>query len=279
MSWTLASALFLLSGVPAVAVAPVDPMLITTHAQGEAPAAWHLSMRVSAPATTTDPQHVGVSLGVGRTGAYRGAFRYQPSETDVLGFMSGVLGLRLWSNDKWTIAADAEHARVWAARKLYQSGGFQFQAHDRRWVTLGVVSAMASHRRWLGVIEGVEVGAGRMVIRESVAGRVGSDQLNEAPVLVLKTAAPVGMVGVRLSRRLRWGFSGDAGLRLIGAGRSRGGVVPFAHATLDWEITRAVFTSRKYGQGRLGLTGNHATSPRAASYYQNGVGVALTISF
>jgi len=279
MSWTLASALFLLSGVATPPPPTFDPMLVAPGVQGEAQAAWHLSMAVTAPATTTDPQHVGVSLGVGRSGAYRAAFLYQPSETDVLGFMSGVLGLRLWASDKWTIAADAEHARVWAARKLYQSGGFQFQAHDRRWVTLGVVSAMASHRRWLGVIDGFEVGGGRMVIRESVAGRVGGDQLNDAPVLVLKTAAAVGMVGVRLSRPLRWGFTGDARLRLIGAGRSRGGVVPFAHATLDWDITRKLFASRKYGEGRIGLTGTHASSSRAATYYQNGVGVALKIAF
>lgn len=279
MSWTLASALFLLSGVSAMPAAIDDPTLIAVPAQGETVARWHLSMRVSAPATTTDPQHVGVSLGVGRTGAYRAGFRYQPSETNVLGFMSGAVGLRLWSSATWTIAADAEHAGVWSARKLYQSGGFQFQEHDRRWITLGVVSAMASHRRWLGVIDGVEVGGGRMVIRESVAGRVGGTQLNEAPVLVLKTAAAVGMVGLSLSRPLPWGLSGEARLRLIGAGRSRGGVVPFAHATFDWDLTRTVFSSRKYGQGRLGLNGNHATSSRAATYYQNGVGVALKIAF
>jgi hypothetical protein len=280
MSWTLVSALFVLSGVSAVPAPTGDPSLITAPTQGERrSAAWQLSMRVSAPATTTDPQHVGVSLGVGRTGAYRAALRYQPAETEVLGFMSGAVGLRLWSSDTWTIAADAEHARVWSARPLYESSGFQFQAHDRRWVTLGVVSAMASHRRWFGVINGLEAGGGRMVIRESVAGRIGGNQLNETPVLVLKTAAAVGMVGVSLSRPLRLGFSGDARLRLIGAGRSRGGVVPFAHAVLDWDVSRTVFASRKYGQGRLGLSGTHATSSRAASYYQNGVGIALKIVF
>lgn len=279
MSWSLAAALFMVSGVPAVTPPPVDPSLIAVHTQGELPAAWHISMRVAAPMTTTDPQHLGISLGVGRTGQYRAGFRYQPSETALLGFMSGAAGLRLWHSDKWTIAADAEHARVWSARKLYQSGGFQFQRHDRRWITLGVVSAMASHRRWLGVIDGFEVGGGRMVIREMVAGRVGSNQLNDTPVLVLKTAAAVGMVGVSLSKPLRWGLSGDARVRLIGAGRSRGGVVPFAHATIDWAITRHIFSSRRYGRGELGLTGNHATSTRAATYYQNGLGVTLKIAF
>ena len=279
MSWTLATALFLLSGVSAVSAPTEDPSLIAAPAQGERAATWQLSMRVSAPATTTDPQHVGVSLGVGRTGIYRAAVRYQPAETEVLGFMSGAVGLRLWSSDNWTIAAGAEHARVWSARRLYESSGFQFQGHDRRWVTLGVVSAMASHRRWFGLIDGFEVGAGRMVIRESVAGRIGGNQLNEAPVLVLKTAAAVGMVGLSLSRPLLWGFSSDARLRVIGAGRSRGGVVPFAHATVDWDVSHQVFSSRRFGKGRLGLSGNHATSARAASYYQNGVGIAFKIAF
>jgi hypothetical protein len=279
MSWSLAAALFLVSAVPPAASTPPDPTLIPVNTQGEVPAAWHLSMRVAAPMTTTDPQHVGISLGVGRTGIYRAAFRYQPSETELLGFMSGAAGLRLWKSEKWTIAADAEHARVWSARKLYQSGGFQFQGHDRRWTTLGVVSAMASHRRWLGVIDGFEAGGGRMVIRQSVAGRVGGDQLNDEPVLVLKTAAAVGMVGVSLSKPLAWGFSANGRLRLIGAGRSRGGTVPFAHGTLDWEVTRTVFSSRRYGRGQLGIAGNFATSTRAATYYQNGLGVTLKIAF
>jgi len=279
MTWSLAAALFMMSGVPAGAPVPDDPTLIAVHTQGELPAAWHLSMRVATPMTTTDPQHVGISVGVGRTGFYRAGFRYQPSETELLGFMSGAVGLRLWQTENWTIAADAEHARVWSARKLYESGGFQFQGHDRRWTTLGVVSAMASHRRWLGVIDGFEAGGGRMVIRQSVAGRVGGDQLNANPVLVLKTAASVGMVGVRLSRPLPWGFSAGARLRLIGAGRSRGGTVPFAHSTMDWEIARTVFSSRRYGRGQLGLAGNVATSTRAATYYQNGLGVTLKIDF
>jgi hypothetical protein len=279
MSWSLAAALFMASGVSATPPVPSDPTLITVPAQGELPAAWHLSMRVTAPMTTTDPQHIGVSLGVGHAGWYRASFRYQPSETELLGFMSGAVGLRLWHSDKWTIAADAEHARVWSGRKLYESGGFQFQGHDRRWTTLGVVSAMASHRRWLRVIDGFEIGGGRMVIRELVAGRVGGEQLNEDPVLVLKTAAAVGVVGVRLSTPVRWGVSADARVRVIGAGRSRGGIVPFAHATVDWEITRTVFTSRRYGRGQVGLTGNHATNRRAATYYQNGLGLALKIAF
>ena len=49
-------------------------------------------------------------IGVGRSGFYRAGFRYQPSETEVLGFMSGVAGLRLFQTANWTVAADAEHA-------------------------------------------------------------------------------------------------------------------------------------------------------------------------
>lgn len=279
MSWSLAAALFMVSGVPATPPTPADPSLVAVHTQGESPTAWNISIRVTAPMTTTDPQHVGYAIGVGRSGFYRAGFKYQPSETDVLGFMSGVAGLRLFQTANWTVAADAEHARVWSARKLYHSGGFQLQGHDRRWLTMGVVSAMSSTKRWFGAIDGFEMGGGRMVIRESVAGRVGGDQLNEDPVLVLKTAAAVGMVGVSLSRPLRWGFSAGGRLRLIAAGRSRGGTVPFAHGTMDWEITRTLFSSRRYGRGVIGVTGNHATSRRAAAYYQNALGITLKIGF
>jgi hypothetical protein len=279
MSWSLVAALFMMSGPQAAPAVASAPSSVAVQPQAERPTMWHLAMRVTAPMTTTDPQHVGVSLGVGRAGFYRGAIRYQPSETEALGFVSGAAGLRLMQSEHWTIAVDAEHTRIWSARKLYESGGFQFQGHDRRWITLGVVSAMSSERRWAGVIDGFEVGGGRMVIRESVAGRLDGDQLNADPVLVLKTAAAVGMMGVTLSRPLRWGFSGNARIRLIAAGRSRGGTVPFAQATAEWEIARTIFTSQKYGRGQLGVSGNHATSSKAAVYYQNGLGLSLRISF
>lgn len=279
MSWSLAAAFVVMAGAHVTPLAAGDPSLVAAPPRAEQAAAWQLAMRVAAPMTTTDPQHVGVSLGVGRAGAYRAALRYQPSETDALGFVSGTAGLRLLHNTNWTIAVDAEHARVWSARKLYESGGFQFQGHHRRWMTLGVISAISAERRWLGAIDGFEVGGGRMVIRESVAGQIGGDRLNEEPVLVLKTAAAVGMVGVTLSRPLRWGFEGDARIRLIGAGRSRGGTVPFAHATAEWTISRTLFTSQKYGRGLLGLSGNHATSSKAAVYFQNGLGLSLRIAF
>jgi len=116
-------------------------------------------------------------------------------------------------------------------------------------------------------------------VRDQVMGRIGSTPLNAAPVAVLKTAAAVGMVGVRMSYPLRWGFDSEARVRVLGAGHSRGGVVPFGHATAEWELSRAVFSSNRYGRGRLGVTGSHATSARAATYYQNGVGLTLKIAF
>jgi hypothetical protein len=277
MSWTLVTALFLASG--ATASAPVDPGLLSAPMQAEAGAAWQLAMRVTGPLTTTDPRHVGVSLGVGRAGTYRAGFRYQPSETSVLGFMHGTLGFRLAATDRWTVAVDMEHSHVWSARQLYRTGAFGLEGHDRRWLTMGVVSAHASQRRWFGIVDGVELGGGRMVIRNMVAGRTGSTELNDQPVLVLKAAAPVGMFGVHLSRPLPWGVLADARVRVIGAGRSRGGIVPFAHAVAEWELMRAIFSSSRYGQGRLGLVGTHSTSNRAATYYQNGVGVTLKIAF
>lgn len=278
MSWTLAAALFLVPSLPVPVVLP-DPALIAQPEQANAGASWQLAMRVTGPMTTTDPQHVGIAIGVGRSGAYRAGLRYQPSETTALGFMHGTLGFRLRSTATWTVAADVEHSHVWSARRLYRTGGFQFEGHDRRYVSLGVVSARASRRKWFGLIDGVEVGAGRMVIRNMVAGRVGSTALNDEPVLILKTAAPVGMLGVTMSKPLFWGLAGDGRLRVIGAGRSRGGVVPFAHAMFDWEVSKTIFRSGTYGRGTLGVTGTHSTSDRSATYYQNGVGLALKIAF
>lgn len=278
MSWSLAAALLMVSGVPASPGAG-DPVLLAPPDVYESAPAWQLNIRVAGPLTTTDPQHVGVSLGVGRAGAYRMGVRYQPAETSALGFLHGTVGLRLVSTDRWTVAADAEHSHVWSSRRLYRSQGFQFEGHDRRWVTLGVVSARAHHRRFLGWIDGVELGVGRMVLRNMVAGRVGSTALNDEPVLVLKTAAPVGMAGLYVSRPLPWGLLGSARVRVIGAGNSRGGEVPFAHAVADWEVSRRIFTSRRYGRGELGLAGSHASSIRAATYYQNGVGLSLKIAF
>jgi len=277
MSWTLAAVWVVMSSA---ALATPDPSLLAVPEQGDVRAAqWQLAMRVATPVTTTDPNHIGVAIGVGRAGTYRLGLRYQPAESDLLGFMHGTVGFRLLATDRWTVAADVEHTHVWASRGLYRSGSFQFEGHDRRWLSLGVVSAVASHRRWLGVIEGVEVGAGQLGVRDQVMGRIGSTPLNSEPVAVLKTAAAVGMVGVRMSHPLRWGFDGEARVRILGAGHSRGGVVPFGHATAEWEISRAVFSSSRYGRGRLGVTGSHATSPRAATYYQNGVGLTLKIAF
>jgi hypothetical protein len=278
MSWTLAAALLMVSGVPS-ATAPVDPSLLTAPEQEEVGASWQLAMRVTGPLTTTDPQHVGFSFGVGRSGVVRTGLRYQPAETSALGFMHGTAGFRLVSSEHWTVAADVEHSHVWSSRKLYRTGGFQFEGHDRRWVTLGVLSVQMNQRRWFGLVDGFEVGAGRMAIRNMVAGRDGSVELNAEPVLILKSAAPVGMVGITLSRPLFWGLRGQARVRVIGAGNSRGGVVPFAHTVTEWEVSRALFSSSRYGRGELGLVGTHSTTARAATYYQNGVGISMKIAF
>jgi hypothetical protein len=263
----------------AASLAPTDPSLFAPVAQDVATPRWQVEMRVAAPATTTDPQHVGVALGVGRAGAIRIGARFQPQETSLVGFLHAALGVRLHTSARWTIALDAEHSHVWAARRLYRVNGFQLEGHDRRQLSLGVVSAMASQARWFGVVDGVEVGAGRMHIRRLVAGRAGSAALNDSLVPILESEAPVGMVGLRLSHSLPLGFLGQARARLIGAGNSPGGEVPFAHGTVEWDVTREIFRSSKYGTGRLGLAGNHATNPRAASYYQNGIGATLKIVF
>ena len=273
MTWTLAALLV------AASLTPSDPSLFAPVAQDVKTPQWQVEMRVAAPATTTDPQHIGVAIGAGRSGRLHLGARFQPQETEPFGFLHATAGVRLHASARWTIALDLEHSHVWAARRLYRVNGFQLEGHDRRQLSLGVVSAMAPAARWFGVVDGVEVGAGRMHIRRLVAGRAGSSALNDALVPILESEAPVGMLGVRLSRQLPWGLQAQGRARLIGAGHSPGGEVPFAHATFDWDVTRPIFRSTKYGTGRLGLSGTHATNARAATYYQNGVGVTLKIVF
>jgi hypothetical protein len=260
--------------------ASLDPLLLSTPWQPVAAPQWQVVMRAAGPLTTTDPRHIGVGIGLGRSGASRFGFRYQPSGNDWLGFIHGTIGARLAQSGDWAIAVDAEHAHVWSSRRLYRTtSGFQFEGHDRRQMTLGVLSASRLHTPLFGLITGFEIGAGRMHIRELVAGRLGNEGLNPRLVPVLESAAPVGMVGARLSRRLLFGFDGEARVRLVGAGRSRGGVVPFAHGVVDWEVMRRVLPMRAAGEVRLGVHGSHATSSRAATYYQNGVGVTLKFVF
>ncbi len=277
MGWTLAAALTMLAAVPPAPAA--DPALLAPPVDVERESLWQVAVRVAAPVTTTDPQHVGVSLGIGRAGTYRTGIRYQPAESDFFGFVHATMGWRLAHGDRWTVALDLEHTRVWAASRLYRADGFQLEGHDRRQLSLGTLSAVSSGRRFFGLVDGVEIGAGQMRIRRLVAGRVGHELLNPDLVWILDSAAPVGMVGARLARPLRWGFTGHARVRLIGAGRSRGGTVPFAHVTAEWEVMRRLFRSSRLGQGNIGLTGVHASSSRAATYYQNGLGVALKIAF
>jgi hypothetical protein len=87
------------------------------------------------------------------------------------------------------------------------------------------------------------------------------------------------VLGVSAAHDLVFGFEGRARFRLIGAGHSRGGEVPFAHFATEWDVTKQVFESKTFGRGSLGLVGNHATSTRAVSYFQNGVGLTFHLAF
>lgn len=276
MSWWLTTALLLSTG----AGAPIDPDLLAPQSSVEVERRWQLAMSVLAPLTTTDPNHIGTAFGVGRQGRIRAGARYQPSESDLRGFIHATLGLTLRESASARLAADFEYSHVWASRRLFQTRAFQFEGHDRRQVYLGVVSLQRTDgRRWWGLVDGVEIGAGRMHVRDLVAGRVGGTVLNPDPVAVLKSVAPVGMVGATLSRPLPLGLDGSARLRVFGAGHSRGGVVPFAQASVEWEVVRQVFSSPRYGRGALGLAGTHATHTRSPLYFQNGVGLTLKIAF
>ena len=118
-----------------------------------------------------------------------------------------------------------------------------------------------------------------MHIWSLVSARAGEDRLSAAPDPILESSAPVGLFGLTVARPLFWGFEAQTRFRVIGAGHSRGGEVPFAHMTAEWDVTRQLFQSKKFGRAFLGLTGNHATSSRAVSYFQNGLGLAFRFAF
>jgi hypothetical protein len=263
--------LLVVSGLPMAG--ETEPGVVPAPAPIERHATWQVGVSAASPMTTTDPQHVGVSLDVARLGTSRVGLQYQPSKTGPLGFVQATLGLRLLSSDRLTVAADFETSQVWATRVLFQTPGFQFERHERRWLNLGVLSFKAHDRRWLGLIDGIELGAGRMFIRDMAAGRDLTKDRGEEPVLILKSAATVGMLGLNLSRPLFLGLGGQVHVRVIGGGRSKGGEVPFAHVTAEWEV------SKTFGPATLGLTGIHASNARAVTYFQNGVGVVFRAAF
>jgi len=278
--WHLALAALLLTG-PATMVVPADDRQVPTAppVSMEPRPLWQISMQVKAPVTTTDPEHVAYGLGVARTGTYRIGGRYQPSETSLRGAVNAFMGVRLLQKPSLDVAFDLEYTQVWADRRLFRGIGWQLEGHDRRRLSLGIVSAQFRKHRYFGAIEGIELGLGRMYIRRLVTARAGATALNSSQEPILVSSGWVGMAGVRLVRPLFWGLTGDARARVIGGGRSRGGEVPFAQLTVDWDIMRPMFQSQKFGHGFVGLTGNHATSSRSASYFQNGIGLAFRVAF
>lgn len=282
MAWTWAlTALAAVAGVTPAAAPVVDdpPAAKVAQASHDLPPIWQISMNVSGPVTSTDPQHVAVGIGAGRSGRYRAGFRYQPAENDLLGLIHSRLGFRLLRRDSLDVAFDLDFTQVWADRRLFRGTGWELEGHDRRRLSLGIVSILPRERRYLGLIAGIELGAGRMYIRRLVSARVGSESLNSRQEPILISSGPVGMIGLRMTRPLFWGFTGDAHVRVIGAGRSRGGEVPFAHLTTEWGVTRRVFASQRFGRGEFGVTGNHASSARATTYFQNGLGLTFRIAF
>lgn len=241
---------------------------------------WMLSLRALGPATTTDPQHLGVAVGLSHSGAYRAAVQFQPTESGRLGFIQASLGMRVMEREGWQLALDLEHAQARPVRRGFRGTGWDLDFHERHQLSVGTAELSWNGRRFFGLVTGVEVGGGRMQVWRLVsASAADAGRLSVSPDPILESAAPVGLLGVRMARPLFWGVEGQTHIRVIGAGRSRGGEVPFAHATVDWDLTRQLFHSRKFGRAFLGLTGTHATSPRAVTYFQNGVGAAFRIAF
>lgn len=243
-------------------------------------ASWVVSIRSLHPATTTDPQHVAFALGVAHAGPYRANVQYQPSDSGRFGMIHAALGLRLLSKGSWKLAVDLEHTQARPVRRLAKGDGWELAGHDRHQVSLGTATILPADAPWLGLVQGVEVGGGRMQVWRLVSATSAErGRLSASPDPILESSASVGMVGLIVSHQLFWKLEGQSRLRLIGAGRSRGGEVPFAHLTAEWDVFRQVFQSARFGRGYLGVTGTHATSPRAATYFQNGVGIAFRLAF
>src|SRR5688572_7654815 len=286
MALTLTLAAFaLISGlsqspplVEASAAAPAPAPAPATQSDVRPPS-WVVSMRALGPATTTDPQHVGVALGLAHTGKYRAAALYQPTEKGRVGFFHASLGIRVRSRETWQLAFDLEHTQARPVRRGFQGSGWELDFHDRHQFSIGTASIHWRDGLFFALIDELEVGAGRMHVWRLVSARAGAADLSRAPDPILESSAPVGMLGLKMSSPLFWGLDGRAHVRLIGAGRSPGGEVPFAHATVEWDVTRQIFQSKKFGRGLLVLTGTHSTSPRALTYFQNGVGLVFRAMF
>lgn len=286
MAWTLTLAsLALISGLsqnPPLAEAPAatPASAPAPEAQSETrPPAWLISMRVAGPVTTTDPQHLAVAVGLAHSGAYRVAVEYQPTDAGRVGMIQASLGFRVLRRDTWQLAIDLEHAQARPVRRLFRGSGWELDGHDRHQLSIGIASIQWSDSRLFGIVDRVEMGFGRMHVWRLVSARAGSASLSTSPDPILESSAPVGVLGMRASHRLWFGLDGQAHLRVIGAGRSKGGEVPFAHFSAEWDVTRQLFQSKKFGRGSLGLTGNHATSPRTVSYFQNGLGLTFRLAF
>jgi hypothetical protein len=243
------------------------------------PPAWVVSIRALAPTTTTDPEQVAVGVGVAHTGTYRAAVHYQPTPERRLGFIHASLGRRVLARETWELALDLEHAQARPVRRAFSGTGWDLDFHERHQLSIGTASLTWREPKLLGFVSAIEVGAGRMHVWRRVSARAGADRLSSSPDTVLESSAPVGMLGLSAGRPLFWGFGAQARVRVIAAGQSPGGEVPFAHATVEWNVMRQLFQSKKFGRVALGLTGTHATSPRAVTYFQNGVGFVFRAAF
>jgi hypothetical protein len=285
MAWTLTfAALALVSGLSQSPHHPDDPKLApgsTSETQPESvhPPAWLAALRLTGPVTTTDPQHVAVAVGLAHQGEYRASVQYQPTSSGRIGLIAASLGVRVMQRDTWDLAFDLEHSQARPVRRLFHGAGWELDGHERHQLSIGTASVRWQQRRFFGLVTGTEVGAGRMHIWRYVSAQAGGSRLSPSPDPILESSAIVGLVGVRAAHRLFSGLDAQVRLRVIGAGRSRGGEVPFAHLTAEWDLARQVFRSHKFGRAFLGLTGNHATSSRAVSYFQNGLGLSFRLAF
>src|SRR5688572_685334 len=280
MAFTLTLAAFaLITGItqnPPLAAATAAPAPAPAPAtqSDTRPPAWVVSIRALAPTTSTDPEQVAVGVGMAHAGTYRAAVHYQPTPERRLGFIHASLGRRVLGRETWELALDLEHAQARPVRRAFSGTGWDLDFHERHQFSIGTASLTWREPKLFGLVTAIEVGAGRMHVWRRVSARAGADRLSSSPDTVLESSAPVAMLGLSVGRPLFWGLGAQARVRVIAAGDSPGGEVPFAHATVEWDVTRHLF-----GRATLGLTGTHASSPRAVTYFQNGVGFVFRAAF
>src|SRR5688500_11320606 len=148
------------------------------------PPGWLISVRALAPATATDPQHLALGVGLSHGGAYRAAVQYQPTENGRVAFIPASLGVRVPARGAGPVALDLDHAQARPVRRGFRGSGWELDFHERHQISMGTASIRWRDSQWLGLVNGLEVGTGRMHVWRLVSARAGAASLSESPDLI-----------------------------------------------------------------------------------------------